>query len=496
MKVAMTEIMNQVINGYQVLGVLGEGGMATVYQARQLSMNRYVALKLLTRLDTTLYKRFEREAQLIATMSHPHIIKIFDVGVYEGYPYLVMELLGGGSLQPWVDSRQLTDPNILQLVDQISGALDYAHRRGIIHRDLKPRNILLDDEYNAHLTDFGIAKQITDNRPNITQPGMVMGTPGYMAPEQCRGEAVDARTDVYALATMVYEMFAGRLPFVGDTPFELMQKHLMETPPPIFYFRSDLPPLIEGVLAKGLAKTPADRYRSASEFAAALRAGMASETASTVAAGDILQSTPPTSPVSRVPRPTGSITTTQGRGTRETMITAAVAGSSAGGATGLSGQRRPRKSIPLILGVLVAVLVGGVAIFSNPETANLLGVALPNAATKTSTPLRNSVITARPNATPTATETPVPTRTLTETPTQTPNPTQTFTPTLKPTQTWTPTLSPTETPEPTETLEPELTPTLAETASFKGGSSDDPTGGNGSGEGGEGGDGDGNSSAP
>jgi serine/threonine protein kinase len=267
-------LIGQQLGQYQIIGVLGEGGMATVYRARQQKINREVAIKVIeSKLarNADFIKRFEREAQTIATLSHPHILKLFDYGEQGNIIYLVMEILVGGSL---ADLIRRTGPlpliTIYRILDQIGTALSFAHQKGIIHRDLKPLNVLLDEADNAFLTDFGIAKLLNDSTA-LTQSGAAMGTPAYMAPEQWQGQPIDSRTDVYALGVMLYEMLSGELPFRGETPASMMFKHLNEHHAPILRARADLPQGIEDVLEKALAKDRDKRFQSADDLVEAFK---------------------------------------------------------------------------------------------------------------------------------------------------------------------------------------------------------------------------------
>ncbi|MBN2306349.1 MAG: serine/threonine protein kinase, partial [Anaerolineae bacterium] len=266
--------LSRKIGNYEIIERVGKGGMATVYRARQLNMNRDVAIKVLSADlagNPHMVARFEREAQVIANLEHPRILPVYDYGHEDDFLYLVMRIVEGETLYQRLMQGAVSLDEVVELVDQITSALDHAHARGVVHRDLKPTNVLLDKQGNVYLMDFGIAK-LTMASQQLTATGAVMGTPSYMAPEQWRGEPVDGRTDVYALGVMLYEMVIGHVPFESETPFTLMYKHLHDTPPSPRELLPDLPENVEDVILKALAKSPDDRYQSAGELAQAFRA--------------------------------------------------------------------------------------------------------------------------------------------------------------------------------------------------------------------------------
>lgn len=275
----MANLVGQRLSQYEILSLLGEGGMAVVYKASRLNLRSEVAIKVIKSglLDSDrlveFVKRFEFEAQTIASLSHPHILKLFDFGQYENMVYLVMELLTGGSLAQLIQKSPLAVDETLRILDQVGEALDYAHKRGIIHRDLKPQNILLDERANAILTDFGIAK-LMDETTDLTGSNVAIGTPAYMAPEQWRGEHVDARVDIYALGIVLFQMLSGSLPFRGDTPHSMMHMHIYTSPPSLRQFRPDISGQVDAVLEVALAKAADDRYRSVMQFVTAFKAAV------------------------------------------------------------------------------------------------------------------------------------------------------------------------------------------------------------------------------
>jgi len=264
-------LISQTLGQYEIVSRLGKGGMATVYRARQVTMGRDVAIKVMSAdlaADPEFVARFEREAHVIARLEHPRILPVHDFGHQGELFYLVMRLIEGESLYYRLKRGPLPLKTAARFVGQIGEALDYAHAKGVIHRDLKPNNILIDQWDNLYLTDFGLAKMMASAQ-SLTQSGTVLGTPAYMAPEQWRGEPVDARCDVYALGIILYEMVAGRTPFEADTPFTLMYQHIHDAPPPLRETLPDLPAEVEAVILKALAKSADDRYQSAGEMARA-----------------------------------------------------------------------------------------------------------------------------------------------------------------------------------------------------------------------------------
>ncbi len=261
----MTDWVGKRLGQYEIVEVIGRGGMATVYRARQASLGRDVAIKVLTGTaarDPGFIARFEREASIIARLEHAHILPIYDYGHDEGQSYLVMRYLDGGSLYGRIVQKQVRLAEVSRLAPQIAAALDYAHGVGIVHRDLKPHNVLLDRQGDGFLCDFGIAKLLT-GESSLTKDGIAIGTPSYMAPEQWRGDPVDARTDVYALGVMLFEMLTGQAPFHSENVISLMYKQLNEPAPPASQFRPDLPPAMDVTLLRAMAKDPEDRFLTA-----------------------------------------------------------------------------------------------------------------------------------------------------------------------------------------------------------------------------------------
>ncbi len=270
----MEDLTGKQLGPYQIVAPLGEGGMAAVYKAYQPSMDRYVALKVLPRhfaSDPEFIGRFSQEAKVIANLQHPHILPVHDFGESDGYSYLAMRFIEGGTLTDWLkENGPLSLEKIRSIMTQVGGALDYAHAQGVIHRDIKPSNILVDQWGNCLLTDFGLAKMAASTA-HLTQTGGILGTPSYMSPEQGLGKKIDHRSDIYSLGVVLYQMAIGRLPYQAETPMAVVIKHIHDPLPPPSQFQPDFSEGLERVILKSLAKSPEDRFESAGEMVKALK---------------------------------------------------------------------------------------------------------------------------------------------------------------------------------------------------------------------------------
>ncbi len=260
------------VGRYEIIRLLGRGGMASVYLANDPNTKRQVAVKILPReltLNTQFRARFQQEAEFIAKLEHPSIVPIYDFGEHDEQPYIVMQYMAGGSLADKLDKGSLPLGDIHPIMERLAAGMDEAHRKGIIHRDLKPGNILFDLNGLAYIADFGIAK-LGEAGAGLTGSGII-GTPAYMSPEQARGkETLDGRSDVYSLGVILFEMLTGKLPFEADTPMGMAVAHINDPVPDVLSLNRSLPPACRAIIQRALAKERTARYASAGELAAAL----------------------------------------------------------------------------------------------------------------------------------------------------------------------------------------------------------------------------------
>src|SRR6266568_3017092 len=275
--VQQDELIGATLGNYKILAQLGQGGMARVYRARQENLDREVAVKVLPpwfAADRNFVERFNREARLVARLSHPNIVTVHDANEYHGHLYIVMQLVDGGTFKQRLDQLQALSKTMevaeaSRIFTQLASALSYAHDNGIIHRDVKPVNVLMDRSGRPILSDFGIAKVLAGSKA-LTRQGAGVGTPEYMSPEQCQGGPVDARADIYALGVMLFEALTGRLPFLGDNYPALAHSHIYEPPPHPLALNPALDPAVAQIILTAMMKNPQQRYQRASEMGEAL----------------------------------------------------------------------------------------------------------------------------------------------------------------------------------------------------------------------------------
>jgi serine/threonine-protein kinase len=269
---------------YQVGELLGYGGMAEVHKGRDLRLGRDVAIKMLrTDLarDDTFQLRFRREAQNAASLNHPAIVAVYDTGEERGatgesLPYIVMEFVNGRTLKEVLAAEGRFMPRrALDITSEIAAALDFSHQHGIIHRDIKPGNVMLTQNGQVKVMDFGIARALASGASTMTQTSAVIGTAQYLSPEQARGESVDARSDVYATGCVLYELLCGQPPFVGDSPVSVAYQHVREDPKPPSIINRDVSPAVDAIVLKALAKNPQNRYQSARDMRADIQRAIA-----------------------------------------------------------------------------------------------------------------------------------------------------------------------------------------------------------------------------
>ncbi len=370
----------QMLGVYRIVSKVGQGGMATVYKAYQASMDRNVAIKVLPGQlaeSPEFAARFQQEARIIARLEHPHILPVFDYGEDNGITYFVMRYLDAGSLKDKMLAGPLALTEIDRVFTQLADALGYAHGRGIIHRDLKPANALIDSDGNLFLTDFGIAKLLESASPRLTQTDAIMGTPAYISPEQAQAQPVDRRSDIYSLGIILYELVTGRVPYVADTPLAVILKHLSDPLPLPSIIKPDIPDSIEQVILKALAKNPADRFATTTEFVTAWKSAL--QDVETVHRGPDKLPVPISRPAS-VPRQP------QGRPASNTQTLSK------------SGRNTTGLAIGCIALVCLAIVVGGGFVFASGWLSQPTSTSVP------------------PTQPPIATQTPLP-------PTSAPSPT-------------------------------------------------------------------------
>jgi serine/threonine-protein kinase len=262
------DLSGKTLSNYKIVGKLGSGGMATVYKAHELSLNRMVALKVLSSQlseDKEYIKRFQREAQAAAQLNHPNIVQIFSIGEEKGLHYFAMELIKGKSLAQIKKEEGVLQPEkAVTVIQQVADALSDAHRAGLVHRDIKPSNIMIDELGRGKVTDFGIA-YVTSAQTKLTREGSIIGTPEYLSPEQCEGKTVDGRSDIYSLGVTLYELLTGKTPYEADTPVSMLMKIVQGNFPPIGQVNPKLPKALCKVVEKMMVTDVNKRYASMKE---------------------------------------------------------------------------------------------------------------------------------------------------------------------------------------------------------------------------------------
>lgn len=257
---------------YKILRVIGGGGMANVYLARDMILDRDVAMKVLRfdfSNDDEFIKRFRREAQSATSLAHPNIVSIFDVGEEDGIYYIVMEYVEGNTLKQYIQQYAPLHPReALNIMEQIVSAIAHAHENHIVHRDIKPHNILIDPHGNVKVTDFGIAMALSST--TITQTNSVLGSVHYLSPEQARGGMANKKSDIYSLGIVLFELLTGRLPFDGESAISIALKHLQSETPSAKRWNATVPQSVENIILKAMAKDTFHRYESAEEMEADL----------------------------------------------------------------------------------------------------------------------------------------------------------------------------------------------------------------------------------
>lgn len=399
----MDSIIGKTIGRYEVTGEIGRGGLAIVYRAKDTVLGRTIALKLLMNQNEEknerFLRRFQREAKTLAQLSHPSIVKVLDYGDFEGQPYLVMEYISGGTLSARM-GKPMPYTEAATLLAPIARALQHAHQHKVVHRDVKPGNILFNESGQGMLSDFGIVKLTdSDESQSLTGTGSIVGTPSYMAPEQIQGKPIDGRADVYALGIVLFELVSGRKPYIANTPLEVTMKHLTEPVPHARQIVRDVPPEVEQVLLKAMAKKPEARYQDMGVFADALEKLALGQKAAVRATSKI----PASSAVEETgKKPSGD---SKQKGSRKIIVAGIIAALLiiAAGAALLSGTFQK----PMVLGASTEVITP-----TNEVTVQLPSIGTATATKETTSPTPANTATHAPTVTST---TPPPTPSITPT---------------------------------------------------------------------------------
>ena len=462
---------------YQIVELLGQGGMSAVYKANDPNLRRVVAIKLIhshLSNDPKFVLRFEEEAAAVAQLRHPNIIQVFDFANDGDTYYIVFEFVPGESLQQRLErlsgaGRTMRVDEATKITASIADALDYAHERGLIHRDIKPANVMLNVLGEAILMDFGIVKIVGGDTHTAT--GAVMGTARYMSPEQIKGQRVDARTDIYGLGIALFEMLGGRPPFEADSAMTLMMMHVNDPVPDVRRLRPDVSPELVAVINKALAKERDDRFATAAQMAAALRGGSSAAGAATAAvvAGTVFEEVPRAvpqdatvlEPTPAAPSPTS--TEAEGASVQEPAVSipAAAAAAPPVEPSQAQGEDDGGRRMLIIGGIaiasllLICIVAAVIAVGSgllggggDGETPPAAAIGTADAAVTQTAEAETRASAATDTAKPTDSETLEPTATYTVEPTATdevlPTDTPAATPTAAPTNTPLPTVTPTE----------------------------------------------------
>ncbi len=486
----MQDLTGQILGSYQLRELIGAGGMGAVYRGYQTTLERAVAVKVLSTVlasEPGYVERFYREAKTAAALEHAHIVPVHDFGIQGSLSYVVMRLLTGGTLTDRMQTRAERDKplpslgEVASLLRQIASALDYAHSQSVIHRDIKPSNIMFDNQGNAYLVDFGIAKLLEATNA-LTSTGATMGTPAFMPPEQWRSEELTPAADQYALGATIYALIVGRVPYEATTPYGLMHKHLNEKPDPPHRQQIGVPEAVSIVLERALAKQAGDRFPTATAFAQAFEgaaSGQTGEQTGFFTASLVVKK--PALPGSLHPAEVPTTVDSPPPRTPAPRAPAMLSGPQSVPAMAAVPVSRPIYRNPLVwaaaLVVMAVLVVAGLLLMGGDEDSSdgrgTLGAgAIALAASETPVPTTaptdepdptvtsDGALVVLPTETPAPTETPSLTSSPTTLPSDTPAPTgtSTLTPTLTPSNT--PTATPTDLPTATATLTPTPTATF------------------------------------
>ncbi|CAG0947186.1 partial serine/threonine protein kinase, bacterial, partial [Anaerolineae bacterium] len=265
-------IVGESVGQFDIVAYVGQGGMATIFKAYQKNLDRYVALKVIhptLKNDQSFVARLTREAQIVGNLNHPNIVTVYDFIQSESVPFLVLQFIDGKTLKDVLQEHKLSTREVFEILQPVADALTFAHAHGVLHRDVKPSNIMLDKEGHVYLTDFGLARVERSGESTMSHD-MLIGSPQYLSPEQAKSETVDARTDVYSLGIVLFEMFTGKPPFSAETPYATIMQQINDPPAAARSINPDVPIAIEQVLARALEKDPNKRYASVRDFARAV----------------------------------------------------------------------------------------------------------------------------------------------------------------------------------------------------------------------------------